>query len=106
MSARAHAVLLTIVVVLLAFPVPAAAHRLDEYLQATRISVSVDRVMFEIDLTAGVEVAPKILALIDADRNGDISLAEGETYARAVLRSVTLEIDDQPRPVTLVKGQF
>ena len=38
---------------------PAAAHRLDEYLQATRLSIDIDRVDLEIDLTAGSAMASR-----------------------------------------------
>jgi hypothetical protein len=63
-------------------PGTAGAHRLDEYLQATRLSLDLDRVGVEIDLTAGVSLAAQIFASIDTDRDGRISIAEGEAYAR------------------------
>jgi len=43
---------LLIAIAVLAIPPTATAHRLDEYLQATRVSIDVDRVDLEIDLTA------------------------------------------------------
>src|ERR1035437_6464096 len=61
---------------------PAAAHRVDEYLQATRLSIDIQRVDLEIDLTAGVAVASEVFAWIDTNRDGEISNAEGEAYAR------------------------
>ena len=42
-------------------PAPIAAHRLDEYLQAARIAVDVDRVGVELDLTPGVAIAPSVM---------------------------------------------
>jgi len=86
----------------LAAPAPAAAHRLDEYLQATRLSVDVDRVGLEIDLTAGVHVAPGVFGWIDANRDGDVSDAEAKAYARQLLRSVTLSLDNRPLPVVFL----
>ena len=97
---------LTILALLLVLPAPAAAHRLDEYLQATRISVYLDRVSLEIDLTAGVAVAPTVFALIDADHDGQVSAVESEAYAQLVLSSVVLEVDNQLLPITLVRSQF
>jgi hypothetical protein len=85
----------------LAAPVPAGAHRLDEYLQATRLSIDVARVRLEIDLTAGVALAQEVFASIDANRDGEISGAEGEAYAREMLRAVVLSVDGRPVPVAL-----
>jgi nickel/cobalt transporter (NicO) family protein len=86
----------------LAAPAPARAHRLDEYLQATRLAIAVDRVQMEIDLTPGVTVAPDIFASIDTNHDGQTSGAESEAYARQVLQSVLLSVDGQPVPVTLI----
>ncbi len=86
----------------LATPAPAGAHRLDEYLQATRLSIDIERVGLEIDLTAGVAVAPEVLAWMDMNRDGQISNAEGEAYAREMLRAVVLSVDGRPVPITLV----
>jgi hypothetical protein len=90
----------------LALPSIADGHRLDEYLQATRIDVSLDRVALNIDLTAGVGVAPGVWRLIDTDRNGHVSDAEGRSYADLVLKSVVLQVDGQVRPVALVASHF
>jgi hypothetical protein len=97
--------LLITVAILLAFPYPAASHRLDEYLQATRIALTEDRIVLEIDLTPGVTIAPQIFALID--RNGDdrVSGPEIAAYAHTVLRDVVLELDEQPYRLTLVRAE-
>jgi hypothetical protein len=84
----------------------ASAHRLDEYLQATRLSIDLERVDLEIDLTPVVAVASKILASIDTDRDGEISNAEGAAYARRMLRSVTLSVDGLAAPILLVETHF
>jgi hypothetical protein len=85
---------------------PATAHRLDEYLQASRLSVDTERVDLEIDLTAGVAIASKVFSWIDTNSDGSISASEGEAYAQQVLRSVVLSIDGKPVPVTLVETGF
>ena len=87
-------------------PGMAGAHRLDEYLQATRLSLDLDRVGVEIDLTAGVNLAAQIFASIDTDRDGRISVVEGEAYARRVLASVVLSVDGRPTSMTLVDSRF
>lgn len=85
---------------------PASAHRVDEYLQATRLSIDLARVDVEMDLTAGVALASQVFSWIDTNRDGEISQAEGEAYAREMLRSVVLKIDGWPVPVTLVETSF
>jgi nickel/cobalt transporter (NicO) family protein len=103
MNVRRLSISFAILGVWLATTAPAGAHRLDEYLQATRLSIDLERVGLEIDLTAGVAVAPEIFAWIDSNRDGQISSAEGDAYARQMLRSVVLSIDDRPVPITLVE---
>lgn len=90
----------------LALAVPASAHRLDEYLQATRLSIDTTRVDVEMDLTAGVALASKVFAWIDANRDGEISSVEGEAYAREVLGSCVLKVDGIAVPLTLVASRF
>jgi hypothetical protein len=91
---------------LVALATPARAHRLDEYLQATRIGVGLDHVDLEIDLTAGVEVAPVVWRLVDTDGNGRISDDEGRKYAARVVGSTTLDVDGHSRAVTVVSSLF
>ena len=77
----------------------AEAHRLDEYLQATRVSIELDRVTVEIDLTAGTSLAASVFGWIDTDGDGQLSGAERAAYARQVIDSVVLTADG--RRVTL-----
>jgi len=77
----------------LALASAADAHRLDEYLQATRIDIARDRITVEIDLTPGVSVAPQVLAAIDIDRDGSISSDEADAYVAEVLSSLSLTVD-------------
>ncbi len=106
MSVRRPFVWLAVLGVWLSTPAPAGAHRLDEYLQATRLSIDDEGVRLEIDLTAGVAVAPEVFSWIDTNRDGRISHAEGEAYARQVLRSVALSVDGRPAPITLIEVRF
>jgi hypothetical protein len=87
-------------------PVPAGAHRLDEYLQATRLSIDIDRVGLEIDLTPGVSVASRVFAWADTNRDGELSTTETEAYARRILSAVVLSVDGRVVPVTLVDSRF
>ena len=100
--------LLTSLVVLgvwLAAPPPAGAHRVDEYLQATRIALGIDRIDVEVDLTPGMTVAPEVFRWIDTNGDGRVSPAEREGYADGLFRSVTLSIDGRRVPITLVEIQ-
>src|SRR5258705_13835952 len=71
---------------------PASPHRRDEYLQATRIAIDPGRVLIELDLTPGIEVAQGIVADIDRDRNGVVAADEAQAYAARVLRDIRLDI--------------
>jgi hypothetical protein len=85
---------------------PAGAHRLDEYLQATRIDISQNRIDLAIDLTAGASVAQQIFALVDANGDGQINDAEGDEYARRVIDAIRLSVDSRRLSVTLVSRTF
>ena len=87
---------------------PAAeAHRLDECLQAARIAVEENRVDVELDLTPGAETAAKLLALIDLDRDGRISVLEGEAYSDLVVAALTLKVDGRRTRLALAgTGEF
>ena len=87
-----------IVISLAAFP---SAHRLDEYLQATRIAFAPARVAVEIDLTPGASVADTVIALIDGDADGSITVTEAETYGRGVLTDLLLDVDGDRLALTL-----
>ncbi len=97
-------------ILLLAAALPAqeaSAHPMDEYVQNTYIDPAPDGTTLEIQLTPGVLVAPEVVALIDADGDGELSEAEGEAYAEnAVLRDVSLAVDGEPQPLTLVDSSF
>ena len=82
------------------------AHRLDEYLQATRISIELERIGVEMSLTPGAAVADNVFAGIDHDHSGTISSAEAAAYARLVIASLTLSVDGRPSVLTLDEYSF
>ena len=90
---------------LLSLGTPAFAHRLDEYLQATTISLEKDRVQAQIRLTPGVAVFPIVFASIDSDADGIISEAEQHAYAERVLRDLSLTIDGDRVQLRLVSSR-
>lgn len=87
-------------------PATAGAHRLDEYLQASRVAIGRDRIDVEIDLTPGIAVTPQVLAAIDTNHDGTLSAHEAETYARAVVAVLSLEIDDRAADLEIAGHRF
>ena len=84
-------------------PQRALAHPADAYLQATYITVTSTQIAVELDLTPGVLVAPQILPQLDTNSDEQISEAEGRAYVTTVLRSVVLQVDGKPLPLTTDK---
>jgi hypothetical protein len=82
------------------------AHRLNEYLQATTISLSRDKVFLELRLTPGTDVAARIIKAIDL--NGDHQFSEGEkrAYLNQLKRDVSLAMDGYPASLKLVSSTF
>ena len=101
MRPQRSAFMLVLAILVTVLPRTAAAHRLDEYLQAVRISIEIDRVVTEINLTPGTAVAEDVLAGIDKNHDGSISPAEGAAYGEHVVRSLHLEIDGRPLALSL-----
>ena len=87
-------------------PLTAWAHRLDEYLQATRFALTRDRIVLKMDLTPGAALASGILAAITLDRAGRISAADERRYVDRVLQDVVLEVDGRRLTPQLVRSQF
>jgi hypothetical protein len=83
---------------------PAFAHRLDEYLQATMISIEKARVHAQIRLVPGVAVSGPVLAGIDQDADGALSPAELSSYAQRVLADASLRIDGEPVRLRVVSS--
>ncbi len=103
---QTKAILVTAAVFLLVLARPAAAHRLDEYLQAATIDVGREQVNVELRLTPGVAVFPQVIAEIDTDRNGVISDAEQQAYARRVCADVSLLVGDVPVQLRAISSTF
>ena len=85
---------------------PVQAHRLDEYLQATRLSVEAGRIDLEIDLTPGMAIAAGVASEIDTDGDGRFSPPESESYARSVLAALALSADGRSLPLTISNQLF
>src|SRR5258705_6480975 len=77
-------------------PTIVLAHRLDEYLQATLVVIEPDRVRLQINLTPGVAVAEKVLALVDRNRDGVISTNEAAAYCELLKHDLIVQLDQHP----------
>ena len=100
---KPFAVLATI---LLLLPVAAFAHRLDEYLVATILSIDSGRIGGSMRLMPGVAVASQVVAAIDTNADGSISALEQQAYAHRVLHDLLLSVDGHTLPVRLVSASF
>src|SRR5215472_7540658 len=87
-------------------PFGAMAHRLDEYLQATLVTIEPREVRLQINLTPGVDVADHVLPLIDRDHDGTISTNEAVAYSESLRRQITLRVDGHKVPLKLTSFNF
>jgi len=85
---------------------PAFAHRLDEYLQATTISLDKENLHGQLRLTPGVAVFGKVLAAIDTNGDGLISQAEETAYADRVLADLSLSADGKRLEPVIASYKF
>jgi hypothetical protein len=86
--------------------VPAYAHRLDEYLQGTILSIEKNRLSAEITLTPGVAILPVLITAIDTNKDGEISEVERHAYEEQVLRDLIFTVDGNPLTPHLTSAEF
>jgi hypothetical protein len=92
--------------ILLALSGQVFAHRLDEYLQATMISLGQDRIAVEMRLSPGIAVAPFVIATIDRDGDGAISSTEEMACVEQLLRNISMSLDGDILALHLVSKTF
>lgn len=97
---------LSVISIFLLLGTSAFAHRLDEYLQATILSIEKDRLQVQMTLTPGVAVYPIVVAAIDTDADGAISEAEQRAYAERILSDLSLTMNGNPLSPRLVSVNF
>lgn len=101
-----NARLAAIGVLILSVVTRTTAHQLDEYLQATILSVEKGTIKADMFLTPGVAVLPAVLAEIDIDHDGVVSPTEQRTYAMRVLHDLSLTLDGQRLTPRLITASF
>lgn len=84
----------------------AQGHVLDQLVVASRLQVEASRVVVELDLTPGAELAQLVFFAINSDRDGLISPAEGRSYARQVLKDLSLVLDGRPLALELSEATY
>lgn len=104
MSARFRCLLLVLGSV--GLPFAAFGHRLDEYLQATLVAIEPGDIHLQINLTPGVTVADRVLAMIDRDRDGAISTNEAMAYAELLKRDLALRVDGRNLELKVTRCEF
>lgn len=72
---------------------PMTAHNLDEYLQAALVGVERERVEIAVRMTPGPAVFEAFSALLDRDRDGQITSEEQARYRSQALRDWQLYLD-------------
>ena len=87
-------------------PVVLWAHRLDEILQTTFITVEPGHVDLNLTLTPGLHLAAGLFTTVDQDRDGVVSHQEAEAYARKVGTDLTLAVDETPLTLKLVRNHI
>jgi len=91
---------------LVALPSIGLAHRLDEYLQATLVTIEPGEVRLQINLTPGVAVAEKVLALVDRDRDDVVSSNEATAYCELLKRDLIVRLDQHKLALRLISSRF
>lgn len=86
--------------------IPASGHVLDQFVEASRLELACDRVVVELDLTPGIELAPAVFVGINSNRDGKISEAEGRSHAAQVLADLVLEVDGQRLDLELASATY
>jgi len=98
-AVRSAAVVMVAVVSAPWWETPSFAHRLDELFQAARVTIQAERVVVDLDLTPGIQVAPQLIDLLDANGDEHLSAIEGLNFAREVIRQSALSVDGTVLPL-------
>jgi hypothetical protein len=90
----------------LAMPTALYAHQLDEYLQATLVEIGPEGIRLQMNLTPGVAVATKVIALVDRDGDGVISTNEAAAYLELLTRDLSVRLDGRDLELRARRSYF
>ena len=96
---------LALVLTLAWWPRAAAAHA-EHYAQSAYLRLDPERVTVELDLSPGSKVAGEVVKTIDTNHDGRIDDAEGRAYAGVVLAALAIQIDGEPRALTVTEAHY
>jgi hypothetical protein len=82
-----------------------SAHRLDEYLQASQITVGTESIDVRVYLTPGVAVTPSLLSTLDPDNDSALSKEEIDRYAQSIVSMLSLKIDGRQLDLRLTSAE-
>ncbi|MFT8719438.1 hypothetical protein [Acetobacter sp.] len=87
-------------------PTLASAHRLDEYLQATTISLARDHITLHLRLTPGVQVAQTVIQQMDSNEDGNLSVAEQQAYVSWITQTLLLSLNGRTGHLAVESAMF
>jgi hypothetical protein len=80
---------------------PAQAHRTEGLLQAALVELLSSQVGVEVRLVPGIDIAPKAVALLDANDDGVFSASESDDWSGLFMAGQSVTVDGQSLPLTL-----
>lgn len=80
---------------------PAHAHRTTGLLQASLVDVLPSQVGVEVTLTPGIDIAPKIFALLDMNGDGVVSEIESAVWSEIFMAGQSVAVDGKLLPLTV-----
>ena len=92
---------ITALPVVLALATPVQAHRTEGLLQSSLVEVLPTQVGVEVTLVPGMDIAPKIVALLDHDHDGVISELESNAWSELFMAKQSVTVDGQSLPLKL-----
>jgi hypothetical protein len=75
-------------------------------LQATLVTIDPGEIRLQINLTPGVEVADKVLALVDRDHDGVVSTNEAAAYCELMKSELSVYLDGRKITLKLTGSSF
>lgn len=84
-----------------ALTMPAAAHRETGLLQKSLVEVTDREVLVQVTVHPGMDVAKRVIALMDANGDGNIGTAEADIWAARFMEVQSVTMDGRPLPLRL-----
>jgi hypothetical protein len=88
------------------FAAPGFAHTLDEYVQATLVSVERDQILASVRLKPGADVFPEVFRAIDTDSDGELSKKEQGIYLQRVIGDIAFSVDGSRLEPRMLWGRW